>query len=136
MSTKCDDPDKGTEHSACADVSAIDGHMTSRVIYFEHPTNIQWQENGVITRFPIKWHNTYHDDWSKVTVDGETHIGLYLRRVAMHEFGHPAGLKDLDAGDYPGFLMSGEPELQNVPSRDLTYLKQVYRNEHGASPHE
>ena len=134
--TMCDDTVEGTEHPACADVVVSGGHMTSRLIYFEHPTNTPWQENGVMTRYPVKWHNVWQDDWRKVTVNGATHIGLYLRRVAMHEFGHSAGLKDLDAGDYPGFLMSGEPELQNVPSRDLTYLKQVYRNEHGASPHE
>ena len=134
VTTMCDDPIEDTEHPACADISNLGGHMTSDVIYIEHPTNTEWEENGVTTRYPIKWHNTYQDDLDKVTVNGVIHIGVYLRRVAMHEFGHPAGLKDLDAGGYPGFLMSGEPELQNVPSRDLTYLKQVYRNDHGASP--
>ena len=86
--------------------------------------------------YPVKWHNVWEDDRDKLTINGKTHIGVYLRGVAIHEFGHTAGLKDLDDDDYPGFVMASEPEIQNVPSRDITYLKQIYRNEHGAAPHD
>ena len=132
----CDDSTTGTHHVACADVGASGGHMTSRVIYFEHPTTTPWEENGVIVTYPVKWHNVWEDDRDKLTINGKTHIGVYLRGVAIHEFGHTAGLKDLDDDDYPGFVMASEPEIQNVPSRDITYLKQIYRNEHGAAPHD
>ena len=134
--TTCDDPTRGTHHVACADVSASGGHMTSTAIYFEHPTTTLWDKDGVTTEYKVKWHNVPRSDRVKITIGSETYIGVYLRGVAMHEFGHAAGLADLDDEDYPGFVMASEPEIQNVPPRDIIYLDQVYRNEHGAGPHD
>ncbi len=59
--------------------------------------------------------------------------------VLMHEFGHTAGLTDLYkkeyGGHYSGYVMENEREVTSIPSLDRDYLRQVYRNEHGAKPH-
>ena len=55
----------------------------------------------------------------------------------MHELGHTAGLKDLTyimpdvAGDY----IMGYLDATAIPTTDINYMKQVYRNEHGSEPH-
>ena len=62
--------------------------------------------------------------------------------VAAHEFGHTAGLNDLDelGTDFTGYLMNAHKLKQgtadaSIPEGDKEYLRQVYRNEHGSAPH-
>ena len=52
----------------------------------------------------------------------------------MHEFGHTAGLTDLGS-TYSGYLMHQSRDDLVIPVEDIEYLRQVYRNEHGAKPH-
>ena len=83
---------------------------------------------------------------------------IYLPMTMIHEFGHTAGLDDLykyqiesptPTPVYPGYLMdndwprypdylmtisSGTPRPV-IPQKDIEYLEQVYRNEHGSEPH-
>ena len=71
----------------------------------------------------------------------------------MHEFGHTAGLGDLydpfvpNPKDYVNFLMNNlemvvptpisgtYPRPGPIPTADVGYLGQAYRNEHGSEPH-
>ena len=61
----------------------------------------------------------------------------------MHEFGHTVGLSDLyeypdDRDRYLGSIMMSPQdtkEITSIPDFDKEYIKQVYRNEHGAKPH-
>ena len=80
--------------------------------------------------------NDADDDRKKKWVAGVPTIFVYLRGIALNEFGHVAGLKDLELADFPGFVMAVAPEMEDVPPRDVSYLQQVYRNEHGAAPHD
>ena len=72
------------------------------------------------------------------TEDGHPIRVRYLPSVVMHEFGHAAGLQDLDGygGLYRGYLMDDTHGFIRIPSKDIAYLSQVYRNEHGSEPHK
>ena len=134
----CVDP-QGEESVACADVDAdSNGHMVSDGIWFEHPTFLERYDD--LTRrdidHTVKWMNIVGMDRMKKRVAGVPTYYLYLRGVAIHEFGHVAGLKDLDLADFPGFAMGSREKIEDVPTGDVTYLQQVYRNEHGAAPHD
>jgi len=135
---KCVDPE-GAEGIACADADTdSNGHMVSDEIWFEHPTHtlsFDMQTKKVIDH-TVKWMNTVGMDRTKKRVAGMPTIFVYLRGIAFNEFGHVAGLKDLELADFPGFVMAVAPKIENVPDRDVTYLQQVYRNEHGAAPHD
>ncbi len=58
----------------------------------------------------------------------------YLPRTLMHEFGHAAGLEHLSSTEYPGSIM-GQEMATAIPTIDIKYMRQVYRNEHGSKPH-
>ena len=112
-----------------------DTHIGNLVMRFEEPA---WEYDGrarVHTRY--FWTNVVGDDFRQVS-GGELR---YLPSVVMHEFGHAAGLEDLynfkDSQDrplYPGYLMDKRVST-SIPLNDKLYLQQVYRNAHGASPH-
>ena len=118
-----------------------DTHIGNLEMRFEEPA---WQyddRKGVATRF--FWTNVYNDDGDPV----QGGFLRYLPSVVMHEFGHAAGLYDLykfrhtptppatvGPYKYPGYLMTDEVST-TVPLKDKLYLQQVYRNAHGARPH-
>ena len=54
-------------------------------------------------------------------------------RMAVFASGGAAGLTDLGPS-YPGYLMY-KTVHRTIPRQDLEYIRQVYRNEHGARPH-
>ena len=131
-------PNDDEDGYACAHSATSGGHMTSRYIWIELPSNVKRLENGMMVDYEVKWHDVAPLDHHQITSTRTLYV--YLRRVVMHEFGHTAGLVDLDnypvLGPFTGFVMSyGTKKTTTVPDRDIEYLKQVYRNDHGASPH-
>ena len=83
--------------------------------------------------------------WTNELSDHHRHIYddtyfRYLPSVVMHEFGHTAGLTDLYDDKYndkyTGYLMDDTHGFTAIPQLDIDYLIQVYRNEHGAKPHD
>ena len=77
---------------------------------------------------------------------GRVGMGVW-HRSSLHEFGHAAGLEDLyrfrhtptppaarGSYKYPGYLMT-DKDSTTIPGLDRLYIQQVYRNEHGARPH-
>ncbi len=70
-----------------------------------------------------------------------THGGAiywYLAGTLMHELGHTVGLEDLSlvAGFDHALMSIGWKDVIGpvIPSVDIRYVKQVYRN-HGGEPH-
>ena len=67
---------------------------------------------------------------------------LHLPSIVMHEFGHTAGMDDLynypeDLHRYAGSIMlEALVAHTSIPDFDKDYMKQIYRNEHGAKAHE
>ena len=72
---------------------------------------------------------------------------VYLGALMAHEFGHTAGLGDLygipNEDNYSDFLMNNlevaVPKSKGmpiaIPTQDIGFLRQIYRNEHGSEPH-
>ena len=128
---------------ACVDFEdhVSNGHVLVPDVFFEHPTHVMRMDpdsaDGEMRDFRVKWISKPDEDRQFINVNGVRMYAVYAKGIALHEFGHLAGLTDLyglDAG-YSGFLMYDPHETSVVPDLDVRYLKQVYRNEHGAAPH-
>ena len=52
----------------------------------------------------------------------------------MHEVGHLIGLIDLSHRSYPASIMARAGDKTSIPSFDVDYAKQVYRD-HASDPH-
>lgn len=140
---------RSSDGIACVD---FDGHVSSKGhilvpdMFFEHPTYVVREDpmTQMDRRYKLKWVADRHRDMDNtiITVGMEDMYAAYAKAVALHEFGHVAGLSDLaDYEDlmgnpeYPNFLMTTYYKKQVVPDNDIRYLNQVYRNEHGAAAH-
>ncbi len=128
--------------AACAHVTRPnDGllhnrHITDVTIYFEEPA---WEySKDLLIHFRLLWTNDFN--MRNQQVDRESNrfeFYRYLRGVVMHEFGHAAGLEDLDKwpGRFPGYLMT-HSDFFKVPPQDTYYIREAYRNaDHGSRPH-
>ena len=108
------------------------GHMGNLSMLIEEPAWLG-ETRAVWTDVP-----SLHDDEVRLR-DGTKGVYRHALAVVMHEFGHAAGLDDLYkeeyGGKYPGYVMEDERETTSIPDLDRDYLRQVYRNEHGAKPH-
>ena len=141
-STKCVDSRTGLHAIACAETRYSDGILNRTAIFLEHPTTVMEQTpEGLVAEMEVKWHDKSDDD-RKVLPTGsfdplgnpEYQYAVYLRGVVIHEFGHISGLADLLPSPFPGFATTSTAELESVPSHDIRYLNQVYRNLHGSVP--
>ena len=94
------------------------------------------EDTGKRTHVPLAWTND-SEKGGRISSIGEVYV--YLPSVFMHEFGHAAGLTDLygeEFGDkYAGFLMRDTHQFSRIPSKDIEYIRQLYRNDHPGRPH-
>ena len=103
-------------------------HMKNMIMVIEEPA---WAFfGGEHTRYIWTNDRILHD-----TDAGNDAIFYYLPALLMHEFGHPAGLTDLYGDKYASYLMNPAFFATAIPTPDIGYVKQVYRNEHGTDPH-
>ena len=114
------------------------GHMGSLKMIVEQPAWKYDDVNDIHTR--IVWTDKVADHDKSVMINGSTVIFEYLPGALMHEFGHAAGLADLYQhggckGKYDGYVMTCDYNVLSIPFEDIEYLRQVYRNQHGARPH-
>ena len=133
---------RSSDGIACVD---FDGHVSSKGhilvpdMFFEHPTYVVREDpmTQMDRRYKLKWVADRHWDLDNtiIRVGMADMYAAYAKAVALHEFGHIAGLRDLSGQDYPSLLMASHVEKQVVPDNDIRYLNQVYRNEHGAAAH-
>ena len=119
--------------------------MGSNIIRIEHPA---WQfnenpEGGWPNHVEFRWTNNINKHLDPVSTIRDDWFYVYLPVVVMHEMGHPAGLADLYGdqfmGRYSDYLM-GERLRTNIPTtiptEDVYYLREAYRNIlGGSSPH-
>ncbi len=104
-------------------------HMKNLTMTIEEPA---WSYDGSTHTRRI-WTNNRAQHKDK-TMEG--HEIFYLPVVIMHEFGHAAGLDDLNHDAYPGYMMSVvDDDLEAIPQKDIASIHRVYRNEHGTMPH-
>ena len=128
---------------ACVDFDGhvSNGHVLVPDMLFEHPTHVMRMDpdsaDGEMRDFRVKWISKSMKDRQFISVDGVRMYAVYAKGIALHEFGHLAGLTDLYGLDegYSRFLMYDHHRKSVVPDLDVRYLKQVYRNEHGAAAH-
>ena len=118
-------------------------HLGNLLMWFEEPA---W---GYSKRLEVHTRYFWTDDITRnnrLVGISQTVRYRYLRSVAMHEFGHTAGLHDLylpqfqrlnqlgtPVPGYPGYLMDTEVSA-SIPLKDIGYIQQVYRNATGARP--
>ena len=133
---------RSSDGIACVDFT---GHVTSNDhilvpdIFVEYPSS--WdvmRDDGTQEKLMVKWVSKANAsaDGTIIDVGGEDMWAVYAKAAMMHEFGHIAGLRDLSPKeDYPGFLMVNPRGMEDVPDHDVNYLKQIYRNDHGATAH-
>ena len=135
----------GRDGLACVNFTGAitsEGYIVVREFMFEHPTHVMAPDpedlNGKRVKFPVKWVSRVDKDRKIINYGGQRMYTVYAKAIAMHEFGHLAGLDDLynknDLG-FGKFLMYEPKGKRTVPDEDVRYLKQIYRNEHGAAPH-
>ena len=121
-----------------------DGYMNNLEMIIKEP--FTRRHSGLPT---VRWIWTHDPELHGAPIGGFTIAGSsvpmraeykYLPWVFMHEFGHVLGLTDLYwfEGKYPGSLMGLFPEDKTdlhtaIPTPDIDYLRQVYRN-HTAHP--
>ena len=106
------------------------GHMNDLVMHIGQPAEVRNPRNEVVLEYVWTNDATLHR-----RRDGGRQY-YYLPAVAIHEFGHTAGLFDLyrlDAEDYDGYIMGDVETKQDtpktyIPSVDRNYLRDVYRD--------
>ena len=82
--------------------------MLSDYIWVEYPTKMEVKEGNQTVMYEVRWHDASSLDMSPDETNDIMYV--YLRRVVMHEFGHTAGLVDLDRfGNYHGSLWTVPP---------------------------
>ena len=131
-----------TNFAACID--RFSGHPPDRTIHIVHPFVLINPLTAITTEHQYTIDSTRHrteldeDPTDKIVIRF-----LYLPSIVMHELGHAAGLEDLYLdkymADWPRYrssiMWNAEDAHTSIPVFDKNYIKQVYRNEHGAKPH-
>ena len=98
-------------------------HIGNSSIYIEEPAR------AAGTRY--RWTDSPGLHKKRVPDTSPVEYYWYLPTTMLHELGHAVGLDDLynEPGGYPNHLMGGlsDSTLTTIPARDLSYVKQVYR---------
>ena len=122
-----------TVGDAWAFTSDANNHMADLIMVIEEPA---WRFIDGKHKRQV-WTNDRGMDGKDGPFKGSTYV--YLPWIVMHEFGHTAGLKDLDPDEYPGYLMALDhvPTAIAIPLKDIYYIREGHRNaEHGSQPHD
>lgn len=120
------------QYAACIWETDDSGHMENPRIIIEQPgwDVVGPKNSNVHARFVWTAVASVHGDLILAMYKAEY---AYLPSVMMHEFGHALGLEDLykakNPGNYPdSYLMTSAGKKQAIPSEDVQYLEDVYRN--------
>ena len=123
-------------------VAASDGvgrHIVSSPVVFEQPPAVVDSSSKVVQSF---WWTDVGTKHRTLAYSGRDNVDIYwwyLYPTMLHELGHVLGLDDLKGPSrtYPGYLMNdpNDPRpMTSIPSNDVNYLHQVYR-QHGGERH-
>ena len=105
-------------------------HLRSGVVWLEQPATMQ-DDEGMVKELVWTEDPDKHDKVVPGSMASNRKYWWFLLPTVLHELGHTLGMTDLykapSPNSYDGYLMADPGKSETIPSGDINYLKQIYR---------
>lgn len=113
-------------------VTASNGHehLVNGDVWLEQPATQLDSKRNVTKRYSWTEDSNLHGVEAPGHMASSPHYWSLLLPVVLHELGHTLGMDDLrydKSRSYTNYLMDNPRDFETIPSGDINYLKQIYR---------